>query len=951
MRQFQLAYENQEGLEKWLEDISQLCADHKCDQIIFNVAWMQVAETKLKMVTESIEKFFPDAMYYGNETSGNIHMGDLSYGINITGFIFDVTTSRTELLWIEKETEMASLADLWAYCNRQQNLRAVELIPSLSYLDEMKIDGSELPIAKDILVFGGSCVNYDFEPDFGYVMAKGHNHMKDGLVAVLYYGEELYFYSRDILGWKGVGRLMDVTKTSGKIIEEINHEPAFSIYEKYLDLALEDKEMLVFPLIVEEAESRFLRTPQLVRPDKSIMMFVDVQEGAKVRIAYGDESTILNSLSEATTDIRKFHPEVIRSFSCAGRRLFWGDDSVGQETDYMQKIAPVSGFYTGGEILRFDHKLRVLNQTLAIVAIREKECEVDTNEIEKMKPSRKSLLSRLTYFLGTLVNEALEGQTKLEEDTRIIGALSERFGYVDYIELTDDFKMDTVTEIRVSKELTTLIPEWQDEKIFYRRLDLLIERLIYEPDKQMFYERTRHDEIIRSFEDSDTIYINMRAWVNHEIVYLLFQISAVRLENRIVGIVAAIRSVDEQKKKEIETQKQLEDAMHAADAANKSKSEFLFNMSHDIRTPMNAIMGFTAMAKKYAKDEEKVKDYLEKIEISGKQLLTLINQVLEMSRIESGTVVDDETPCDCIERFQSLLTVLSAQARAKGLDFKSSIQNVTHTKVYADDTKVNQIVLNVVSNAMKYTPEGGSISFNLTEVEPRKAGFATYTISVEDTGIGMSQEYIEKIYQPFSREKNSTVSKIQGTGLGMTIVKKLVDLKEGTIDIQSKVGEGTKFDITLDFRIAEDRDIEEARARNQELTTASFEGKRVLLVEDNEMNREIAKDILEEFGFVTEEAEDGDDAVRMCYAAAERGDFTYYDYILMDIQMPRMNGYEATRAIRSIPVPDDVHVPIIAMTANAFDEDKKNALASGMDAHLSKPIEIVKLLETLSLFS
>ena len=374
-------------------------------------------------------------------------------------------------------------------------------------------------------------------------------------------------------------------------------------------------------------------------------------------------------------------------------------------------------------------------------------------------------------------------------------------------------------------------------------------------------------------------------------------------------------------------------------------------MSHDIRTPMNAIMGFTAMAKKYADDGELVKDYLEKIDISGRQLLTLINQVLEMSRIESGTIDYVETPIDSLERFQSMLTVLSAQARAKGLNFRSSIQNLVHSKIYADDTKMNQIILNVVSNAMKYTPEGGSIFFNLEELLPHKEGYATYRFTIQDTGIGMSKEYIDKIYLPFSREKNSTVSKTQGTGLGMTIVKKLVDLKEGTIDIDSKPGEGTKFEITMDFRIANEKELEEQIASTQELRTASFDGKRVLLVEDNEMNREIAKDILDEYGFIIEEAEDGDDAVRMCYAAAERGEFNYYDFILMDIQMPRMNGYEATRAIRAIPAPDGVHIPIIAMTANAFDEDKKNAFAAGMDEHLAKPIEITKLLETFARFT
>lgn len=402
-------------------------------------------------------------------------------------------------------------------------------------------------------------------------------------------------------------------------------------------------------------------------------------------------------------------------------------------------------------------------------------------------------------------------------------------------------------------------------------------------------------------------------------------------------------------------QKQIKDALdqemkavREAKAANKAKSDFLFNMSHDIRTPMNAITGFTAMAKKYSDDKAKVMDYLDKIDVSSQRLLTLINQVLEMSRIESGKVGPDIQPLNIKEKFDSMVAIVSAQARAKGLDFHYSFNDVRHFNVFADDAKMGQITLNIIGNAIKYTPEGGRIDFVLGEIPCENEGFGRFVFTAADTGIGMSKDFLEKIFEPFSRENSTTISKIQGTGLGMSIVKHLVDILGGTIKIQSEPGKGTRIDITVDLKLCDNS--EKAASSLDAFAGISFNGRRVLLVEDNEMNREIAKDFLEEYGFVVEEADDGDVAVEKCRAAALRGDFGYYDLVLMDIQMPHMNGYDATRAIRAIPAPENIHLPIIAMTANAFDEDRKNALEAGMDEHLVKPFDAHKIIATIARF-
>ena len=386
-------------------------------------------------------------------------------------------------------------------------------------------------------------------------------------------------------------------------------------------------------------------------------------------------------------------------------------------------------------------------------------------------------------------------------------------------------------------------------------------------------------------------------------------------------------------------------AKAAAEKANVAKTSFLFNMSHDIRTPMNAIIGYTAMAKKYSKDE-KVNDCIDKIDISGHQLLALINQVLEMSRIESGKVELSETPVNIVQLAKTLETTVATDIMTKGLTYTLNTDGIEHSEVFTDTTRVSQIVVNIVGNAVKYTPEGGTIDCVIREEPAGKPGYGMYITSIKDSGIGMSEEFLSHVFEEFTREKSSTVSHIQGTGLGMSIVKKLVDLMDGTIDIKSKQGEGTEVIIALPFKWNTGEAAE--KVEDAVVKTIPLKGKRLLLVEDNEMNREIAKELLQDEGVTVETAEDGDIAVDMVRKFLEAGQPHYYDAVLMDIQMPRMSGYEATKAIRELFDSLNTHLPIIALSANAFEEDKKKSLEAGMDDHVAKPVNIKQLEETLA---
>lgn len=385
---------------------------------------------------------------------------------------------------------------------------------------------------------------------------------------------------------------------------------------------------------------------------------------------------------------------------------------------------------------------------------------------------------------------------------------------------------------------------------------------------------------------------------------------------------------------------ELKEALKNAESANRAKSTFLFNMSHDIRTPMNAILGYTNMAQKCPVDE-KVAGYLNKIDISGNQLLSLINQVLDMSRIESGRIVLQEQKINLMEAAEIVRTVYAEQARGKKIDFSVELIDVEHVNVIGDFDRITQVCNNLNGNAIKYTPEGGTIKNVIREIPSDDPSYARFEFSVQDTGIGMSKEYIPHLFEEFSREESSTVRKIQGTGLGMSIVKKLVEIMNGTIDVTSEPEKGTCFVITLSLKI--DDGSVTAAEKKEAVSEISLKGMNVLLVEDIEMNREIAQDILNDYEINVDMAENGAEAVEK----VKKSRPGQYNLVLMDVQMPVMNGYEATRAIRALENRELAAIPVVAMTANAFEEDKQDALAAGMNAHISKPISIPKLVAVL----
>ena len=375
--------------------------------------------------------------------------------------------------------------------------------------------------------------------------------------------------------------------------------------------------------------------------------------------------------------------------------------------------------------------------------------------------------------------------------------------------------------------------------------------------------------------------------------------------------------------------------------ANEAKTRFLFNMSHDIRTPMNAIVGFSGLLEKSLHDEKKSFGYIKKIRVSSDILLTIINQVLEMARIESGKITLNPESVNIREMVEAMNTVFESSLTKKSLEYQCSL-NVVHDQILCDKTKMEEIILNVVSNSIKYTNPHGKITVSIDELDSEDEKNANYKVVVEDNGIGMSQDYLPHIFEEFSREHTSTETRVAGTGLGLPIVKSLVDRMGGTIEVESEEGKGTRFIMKFSFPVSLENQVREKEKQNIPDITEKLEGKRILLAEDNELNAEIAETVLEETGIKVKHVEDGIQCIEELKKMPEK----YYDVILMDVQMPNMDGYTATQRIRDL---DDsrAEIPIIAMTANAYDEDRRKAQEAGMDGFLAKPLDVDEMMRLL----
>ncbi len=680
---------------------------------------------------------------------------------------------------------------------------------------------------------------------------------------------------------------------------------------------------------------------------------------------------------------------------------------------------------------------------------------------------------RYQRFVLDCTARKLQEEENARRQTELVQALS-----IDY-KVVCFFDMETGVgqPLRVEEDSLRFREAFDRGLSFEESMEFYIQEFVWEEDRETVREALSRDKIEQGLSEGKQYHVNFRTKRSGEPEYYQMKIVRAGIRNGYGSIVLGIRSVDKEIRNEMMQRGHLKDALMQANRASKAKSVFLSNMSHDIRTPMNAIVGFTSLAMKHIDNQERMEEYLKKIMTSGNHLLSLINDVLDMSRIESGKIRLEEKACSLPEILHGICNIVQADVHAKQLELHVDTMDIRNEDIFCDKLRLNQVLLNLLGNAVKYTGAGGAINMRITEKAGAPEGFAHYEFTIRDNGVGMSEEFVEHIFEPFERESNSTISGIQGTGLGMAITKNIVDMMNGTIEVKSELGVGSTFTVTFTFQIREHEkeeqdipelkncralvvdddfntcdsvsymlgqiglraewtlsgkeavlrtrqasmredgylvyiidwllpdmngievtrrvrqvmgdnvpvivltaydwsDIEEeakeagvtafcskplfmSELRNclrsvigledtdeeeQERETVQFKAGRILLAEDNALNQEIAVEILSGAGFTTEVAENGQIALEML----KKSKPGYYQLVLMDVQMPVMNGYEAVREIRQLEKRSLATIPVIAMTANAFEEDKQEALRNGMDGHIAKPINIELLFDTLN---
>ncbi len=730
------------------------------------------------------------------------------------------------------------------------------------------------------------------------------------------------------------------------------------------------------------------------------------------------------------------------------------------EEDREELLEKIRGLQEEGDSVSVEYRVRRKDGAIRYV-------------MGNVKLMRENDELRYQRFVLDCTDRKLQEEENERQQMELVQALSIDYKVVCFF----DLETGIGKPLRVEEVSQQFKENFAGELSFEESMEFYIQKYVCEEDREMVRQATSREEIEKGLSEGKQYHVNFRTQKKGQLEYYQMKIVRAGVRSGRGSIVLGIRSVDKEIRNEMEQRSNLKDALMQANRASKAKSVFLSNMSHDIRTPMNAIVGFTSLAMKHIDNRERMEEYLKKIMTSGNHLLSLINDVLDMSRIESGKIRLDEKACSLPEILHSICNIVQADVHAKQLELHIDTLDIRNEDIYCDKLRLNQVLLNLLGNAVKYTGAGGAINMRITEKAGAPDGFAQYEFSIKDNGVGMSDEFVEHIFEPFEREKNSTTSGIQGTGLGMAITKNIVDMMNGTIEVESELGVGSTFTVSFVFRTRKEEKEEQAipelkncralvvdddfntcdsvsymlgqiglraewtlsgkeavlrtkqasmrkdgylvyiidwllpdmngievtrRVRQvmgdnvpvivltaydwseieeeakeagvtafcskplfmselrkclrtvigaeeqveeeKEGREVQFKAGRILLAEDNELNQEIAVEILGGAGFTTEVAENGKVALEML----QRSDPGYYQLVLMDVQMPVMSGYEAVREIRQLENQRLAGIPVIAMTANAFEEDKQEALRNGMDGHIAKPINIELLFTTLN---
>lgn len=717
-----------------------------------------------------------------------------------------------------------------------------------------------------------------------------------------------------------MSELMLCKRKKGSQIILLAHKEQLTFSEEYIN---DVSDIWYLPLSQDELRFRFEKWQSLYKMQKDLWQTDQYLE------------TTINSIPNLIwyKDKHGIHHKVNDSFCKAVNKT--KDDVEGRDHNYIWDVDPNDPANEGNDCMESDMQVMRSQRTLKSEEL------VKTGDGEKLLTTFKSPLYDLdgsvmgTAGIGIDITLERAYEQEITQKNRVLETI---FSSVDCGILCHS--VDGSEILNVNKTALNILGYDSCEELMADGFDM-IANTVSDEDKPKL-----RSTIKMLSEEGDSV--STEYSVRHKDGKTIHVMGNVKLlkENGKLFYQRFLLDCTEQKIQEMEQDVLLQDALLQANSANRAKTTFLSNMSHDIRTPMNAIIGFTNLALSHIDNKQQVEDYLNKIMISGNHLLSLINDILDMSQIESGKFQIKESMCSLSDILSELENMIYSNVKEKRQEL-SIEKNIVNDNICCDKLRLNRILLNVLSNSVKYTNEGGKISLKIEEKTSTAPDFSEYQFTITDNGIGMSKEYLSHIYELFSRAKNTTNSGIQGTGLGMAITKGIVDMMNGSIDVKSEEGVGTEVVIRLAFRLKDDAAADsEHKADSPKDDGINLTSKpiRILLAEDNLLNQEIATEILTDAGFMVEIADNGQIAIEML-TSSEPG---YYKLILMDIQMSVMDGYEATRAIRALDDKRFADIPIFAMTANAFEEDRQEALRCGMNDHIAKPIDVDKLFSVLN---
>lgn len=545
------------------------------------------------------------------------------------------------------------------------------------------------------------------------------------------------------------------------------------------------------------------------------------------------------------------------------------------------------------------------------------------------------------FIVGFLedITSLREAEAKSAKRYEIIESLSSEYYALHLIDLEND----SITPYLLRNEAAEFFAKDVNSSASYSKwLEDYCNRYVIEEDRENVKEQLSRDLLLKYSEDEfKERFVTCRRTFNGEVQYIELRI--IKLSAGKNNAVLAARNINQEVQNQIDQKTAMQNALTLAQHASEAKTTFLTNMSHDLRTPLNSIMGFSHLALSHLGDEAQIRNSLNKIIVSGEHLLSLINEILDVSRIESGKIDLNEQPLNFVQLIEDVGTLFSGQADEKNIELKVDASDIYHPDVMGDQLRIKQILVNTVGNAMKYTDAGGTVELAVTEGAVSPNGLAMFEISVRDTGCGMSKDFIDRVFMPFERDNSKTICEKEGTGLGMTIAKSLVDIIGGTISVQSEEGVGSKFDIVLPLKLDKTHQMKLPGLDICDIDSQAFAGLRALVVDDDELSREIIKSILSDRGFSVEEASNGAEALE-AFSSSEEG---YFNVIIMDMRMPKMTGDEAAHAMRALPREDASDIPIIAVTADAFEEGYRRSYEAGMTAHITKPLRSQKLIAVL----